>query len=89
METQCGWIIVVFSEDNSVEVVPYSWLNKGICAWPKAKQAKKIIEKRINPNKIDFNFYNARQLGHKTYSEYLPTLPNLNFFYPYLIVYLI
>lgn len=69
MDTQCGWIIVVFSEDNSVEVVPYSWLKKGICAWPKAKQAKKIIEKRIKPNNIDFNFYNARQLGNKTYSE--------------------
>ncbi|XP_060855611.1 MATH and LRR domain-containing protein PFE0570w-like [Metopolophium dirhodum] len=61
MDTQCGWIIVVFSEDNSVEVVPYSWLKKGTCA-------KKIIEKSIKPNKIDFNFYNARQLGSKTYS---------------------
>lgn len=35
---------------------------------------KKMIEKRIKPNKIDFNFYNARQLGNKTYSEYLHEL---------------
>lgn len=41
MDPQCGWIIVIFSEDNSVEVVPYSWLTNGICAWPKSKQAKK------------------------------------------------
>lgn len=69
METQDKWMIVIFNEDHSVEVVPDSWLNNSLCAWPKSKVTKKIIEKRLKPNNIDFNFFKARQLGKKTFGR--------------------
>jgi len=66
-----GWDIVLFKNDNSVEAVPSSWVNKHSCAWPKkSKNAKKYIEKQIKPNPDDFKFYPARKLGNKTYSMF-------------------
>uniref|UniRef100_A0A2S2NZ72 DUF4806 domain-containing protein n=1 Tax=Schizaphis graminum TaxID=13262 RepID=A0A2S2NZ72_SCHGA len=57
------WTIVCFSVDNSVDVVPDTWYHKGTCAWPKKKgNLKKFLEGRIQPNKEDFDYYNARPL---------------------------
>lgn len=69
MDHQHGWIIVVFNNDNSVEAIPDIWLKNNNCAWPKSKQIKKYIERRVKPNSNDFNFFNARKLGNKVYSE--------------------
>jgi len=57
------WIIVCFTVDNSVDVVPDTWYHKGTCEWPQKKcNLKKYIETRIQPNKEDFDYYNARPL---------------------------
>jgi len=64
-----GWNIVNFTDDNTVSVVPDTWLKKNTCAWPKnQKNSQKIIESRIKPNNNDFYFYNARKMSGKTYS---------------------
>lgn len=64
-----GWNIVNFIEDNTVSVVPDSWIKKNKCAWPKNhKNSQKIIESRVQPNKNDFYFYNVRKMTEKTYS---------------------
>ncbi|KAL5240984.1 hypothetical protein ACI65C_008394 [Semiaphis heraclei] len=63
------WIIINFIQDNSVEAVPDSWAFKGQCAWPKnARMVKKLIEKRIKPNKSDFLFLAARKVGNQSYN---------------------
>lgn len=55
------WSVVHFEEENTVEAVPTNWFNKGLCAWPK-KDIKTTINRRIQPNKFDFDFYSARIL---------------------------
>lgn len=55
------WSIVVFIKDNTVEAVPTSWFKNGYCAWPKKDQKIKI-NRRIQPNNFDFEFYSARIL---------------------------
>lgn len=58
--------IVIFKKENAVEVVPSHWLSKdGItCAWPhRHLNPKKQIEKKINPNTSDFNWYDVRVLA--------------------------
>lgn len=58
------WTIVCFDADNSVEVVPEFWFHNGSCAWPKKNSnSKKFIEKRLKPNEIEFDYYNARSLS--------------------------
>lgn len=57
------WTVVCFDVDNTVDVVPDFWYKKERCAWPKQKSNyKKFIEKRIKPNKAEFDFYRARPL---------------------------
>lgn len=64
-------IIINFTQNNSIEAVPVSWSFKGRCAWPKnSKMVKKLIEKRIKPNKTDFFFLPARKVGNQSYSMY-------------------
>jgi len=64
-----GWNIVNFTDDNTVSVVPDTWLKKNTCAWPKnQKNCQQIIESRVKPNKNDFYFYNVRKMSGKTYS---------------------
>lgn len=65
-----GWNIVNFTEDNTVSVVPDTWLKKNICARPKnQKNSQKIIESRIKSKINDFYFYNVRRMSGKTYSK--------------------
>lgn len=57
--------IVHFLGDNSVEAVPSSWFNKknGTCAWPQnGKIALKLIEKKVDPNDEEFNFFKSREM---------------------------
>lgn len=56
------WSIVCFDEENCVEVVPDYWQKNGVCAWPKksVKNCKKYIEKRVEPNEIEFDYFKAR-----------------------------
>jgi len=51
------WNVIHFLKDNLVESVPNFWFNKNnkTCAWPLLKSStKKMIERRIKPNEIDF-----------------------------------
>uniref|UniRef100_A0A2S2NKT6 Uncharacterized protein n=1 Tax=Schizaphis graminum TaxID=13262 RepID=A0A2S2NKT6_SCHGA len=60
------WSVVHFKLDDTVEVVPKHWFNKGYCAWPnttKKSQLKKAIMSRMNPEKNKFNFFEARTLA--------------------------
>jgi len=55
------WSIVVFEEENAVEVVPSIWFKNHTCAWPKANVSKSI-KHRVLPNKLDFTYVPARKL---------------------------
>jgi len=56
------WSIIEFVEEKTVEVVPNYWFKNQKCAWPK-NNIKKMIQKRVYPNVVDFNFYLARKIG--------------------------
>lgn len=57
------WTVVLFKSDNTVDAVPSHCVNtsKNICAWPK-KDVKKCLERRLQPNKIEYDFFPARIL---------------------------
>lgn len=60
------WAIVHFIKDNSVEAVPSTWYNDGTytSAWPnKSINAVRTIQKRTLPNKLEFEWFNARKFG--------------------------
>lgn len=62
------FIVIHFLEEDSIESVLETWYNKKTktCAWPKAKNcAKKLIEKKAYPNKLEYNWLPARILGRK------------------------
>jgi len=67
------WSVVYFTDENSVEAVPNIWFDKKqeTCAWPaKPKLVKKFIESQQKPNKKDFTYHPARQLGNKSYGKF-------------------
>ncbi|KAL5239201.1 hypothetical protein ACI65C_006611 [Semiaphis heraclei] len=53
---------VEFLDDKTVEAVPNYWFKNQKCAWPK-KNTKQMIQKRVYPNVLDFNFFAARKMG--------------------------
>ena len=55
------WSIVLFENENTVEVVPTHWVKNNVCAWPK-KYVKKNVERRVLANKFDFNYFVSRTL---------------------------
>jgi len=62
------WIVIHFLNEDSVESVPETWYNRKTktCAWPISKNcAKRLIEKKTYPNKLEYNWLPARILGHK------------------------
>ncbi|CAI6373388.1 unnamed protein product [Macrosiphum euphorbiae] len=64
------WTIVCFEEENCVEIVPDYWFKNGCCAWPKKsiKNYKKFVDRRIEPNEIDFDYFKARSMSHNIVS---------------------
>lgn len=56
------WSIVEFVDDKTVEAVPNYQFKNQKCAWPK-KNTKQMIQKRVYPNILDFNFFAARKMG--------------------------
>lgn len=67
------WNVVHFLQDDSVESVPNFWYKKihKTCAWPLVKSStKKMIERRTQPNEIDFKWYPARILG-RNYGKHI------------------
>lgn len=64
------WFVVNFQKDNTVDVVPSSWYKNGLCAWPiKCSNTKKIVQKKLPPNKKEFKWHIARKLG-SCYGDY-------------------
>ncbi|XP_029348402.1 putative uncharacterized protein DDB_G0282133 [Acyrthosiphon pisum] len=65
-----SWTIVCFEEENCVEIVPDYWFKNGCCAWPKKsiKNYKKFVDRRIEPNEIDFDYFKARSMSHNIVS---------------------
>lgn len=60
------YIIAHFYKEDSVEVVPSTWFKNNESAWPnKSSNIKKFVTRRTFPNKFDFNWFPARQLGRK------------------------
>lgn len=55
------WNVVLFQNENTVAAVPSHWVKNSLCAWPK-KDYKKYLERRVNPNKIEFDYYKTRVL---------------------------
>lgn len=65
------WYVIHFPKDNSVEAVPSTWYKNGNCAWPnKPINAVRAIQKRIQPNTLDFQWFKARKLG-SFYGNYI------------------
>jgi len=66
------WLIVHFTQDNSVSAVPKSWWKNGYCAWPKKvfKNKNKLIETKHKPNKIDFEYFKARLMTEISIGNY-------------------
>lgn len=59
-----GYLIVLFEEENVVEIVPVLWFKKGKCIWPiKALEVKKLVEKQASPDSFKYKKYKARQLS--------------------------
>ncbi|XP_060859819.1 uncharacterized protein LOC132937008 [Metopolophium dirhodum] len=56
------WSIIEFVDEKTVEAVPNYWFKNQKCAWPK-KNVKKMIQNRVYPNVLDFNFHAARKIG--------------------------
>lgn len=62
------WVVVHFTSDDSVEVVPQNWFNNGKCAWPKYlknKEVEKAIKSNMKSNKCDFYFFEAGVLSQR------------------------
>jgi len=57
------WIVVLFTDDNTVAAVPKFWFHDDYCAWPN-KSFKKYIERRVNPNELEFKYLKSKIL-HK------------------------
>jgi len=60
-----SYSVVHFFDDDSVEAVPSSWVNKDgtHCAWPKnINQASKLIDRKSIPNECDFDYFKSRIL---------------------------
>lgn len=55
------WLIVLFTTHDEVEAVPKHWVKDGKCAWPKKKTAaQRLIEKRSEPNVMDYDYFDVR-----------------------------
>lgn len=58
-----GYCVVLFIKENVVEAVPNHWYSNNQCAWPKSQNPKRLIEKRIVPNTLEFEWFDARLLS--------------------------
>lgn len=76
------WSIILFENENTIEVVPAHWVKNNACAWPK-KDVKINFERRVLANKFDFDYFASRTLP-KNISELTNiTYYELNWFYYY------
>jgi len=72
------WDVVHFTTENTRETVPYTWLKKSTCAWPKnLKLVIRFIVNHVKPNPTEFYDFPARKLGNRSYGMFL------NFFQVY------
>lgn len=55
------WIVVLFKDDSTLAAVPEFWFINGYCAWPN-KCSTKYIERRKQPNELEFKQYKAKIL---------------------------
>lgn len=55
------WSVVCFTEDHTIAAVPKFWYRDGYCAWPN-KSFQKYIERRVNPNELEFTHFKAKVL---------------------------
>jgi len=63
------WSVVCFSTDNTVAAVSNFWVRTSVCAWPKM-YAQKLIERRANPNKLEFDYFKCKIL-HSNIGNYI------------------
>jgi len=55
-----------FTSKKTTQLTLYQVVGKknGLCAWPiKNSNIKKIVQKKVQPNKKDFKWHIARKLG--------------------------
>eukprot|EP00102_Acyrthosiphon_pisum_P019799 XP_016657009.1 PREDICTED: uncharacterized protein LOC107882717 [Acyrthosiphon pisum] len=59
------WSVVHFFADDSVEAVPKHWFKDKKCAWPiKSSNINRLIEKRVIPNPLEYQYLSARLLAN-------------------------
>ncbi|CAH0562955.1 unnamed protein product [Brassicogethes aeneus] len=66
------WTVVRFPEENTVEVVPTVWLNKGMCYWPPYTEAqlKDAIGKQESPEP-EWSQYQFTHLRNNVFVYYI------------------
>lgn len=69
------FIIVVFIEDNQLEVVPKNWVKDGMCPWDRSPHFKKMVQAGDDFPK-HFKLFAVRQVG-----DYETSMLKLFFFY--------
>lgn len=62
--------VVFFIKENTVDAVPSHWMKNNLCAWPK-KHIKKCIERKLQPNDVDYDYFPARVLKKHISNYYL------------------
>lgn len=55
------WTVILFKDDSTLAAVPEFWFRNGSCAWPN-KYSTKYIERRKQPNELEFKQYKAKVL---------------------------
>lgn len=70
------WVVVLFTEENNIEVVPQCWMNENWCFWPTVgrEKMKMYIEGKIEPDGTEiWKKYKARIIGKAYGKNYLFT----------------
>ncbi|KAL5233023.1 hypothetical protein ACI65C_001097 [Semiaphis heraclei] len=57
------YTVIHFEVDDTVEAVPSYWFSEDKCAWPILRSnIKRFIEKKVQPNDLEFSMLKARKL---------------------------
>lgn len=65
------WIIVIFTEEDSVETVPSNWIIDGKCYWPSLTLEKltAAVKNHTRPD-CSWPLYPVRLIRNGTFSKY-------------------
>lgn len=68
------WTIVIFTDEDSVEVVPSNWIVNNKCYWPPSLTSDKLraaIKHHDAPNTSSWPSYPIRLIRNGTFRKYI------------------